>query len=129
MLWHSTTHFWSEQRNWESALFFGNRVMGAIGIRPLSNRCARLLKSAQLLELQLLGRTMRGYMDSQARFCYVSGIVLRPELVGSRVEAPTGSKVAILPPEITQSSSPQAVPIRLIDDPPRSKTTADIVMS
>jgi hypothetical protein len=42
------------------ALFFKNRVMGAIGIWPLSNRCARLLKSAQLKESQLMGRTMRG---------------------------------------------------------------------
>ena len=66
------------------ALFFKNRVMGAIGIWPLSNRCARLLKSAQLKESQLMGRTMRGYIDSPARFWYVSGIVLRPQLVGSR---------------------------------------------
>ena len=31
-----------------------------------------------------MGRTMRGYIDSPARFWYVSGIVLRPQLVGSR---------------------------------------------
>jgi hypothetical protein len=66
------------------ALFFQNRVMGAIGIWPLSNRCGRLLKSAKLKESQLLGRMMRGYIDSPARFWYVSGIVLRPQLIGSR---------------------------------------------
>jgi hypothetical protein len=66
------------------ALFFRNRVMGAIGIWPLSNRCSRLLKSAQLKESQLIGRTMRSYLDSPARFWYVSGIVLRPQLIGSR---------------------------------------------
>jgi len=48
------------------ALFLRNRVMGAIGIWPLSNRRARLLKSAQLKESQLLGRTMRGYIDRVA---------------------------------------------------------------
>ena len=58
--------------------------MGAIGIWPLSNRCLRLLKSAQLKESQLMGRSMRGYIDSPVRFWYVSGIVLRPQLVGSR---------------------------------------------
>jgi hypothetical protein len=85
MLWHNTTHFWSEQRNWESALFFKNRViMGAIGIWPLSNRCAWLLKSAQTKESQLMGRTIRCHIDSLARFWYVSGIVLRPQLAGSR---------------------------------------------
>jgi len=66
------------------ALFFKNRVMGAIGIWPLSNRCGRRLKSAQLKESQLMGRTMRGYIDSPTRFWYVSGIVLRPQLIGSR---------------------------------------------
>jgi hypothetical protein len=66
------------------ALFFKNRVMGAIGIWPLSNRCARLLKAAQLKESQLMGSTMRGYTDSTARFWYVSGIVLRTQLIGSR---------------------------------------------
>jgi hypothetical protein len=66
------------------ALFFRNRVMGAIGIWPLAKRCARFLKSAQLKESQLIGRTMRSYLDSPARFWYVSGIVLRPQLIGSR---------------------------------------------
>ena len=66
------------------ALFFKSRIMGAIWIWPLSNRCGRLLKSAQLKESQLMGRTMRGYIDRPTRFWYVSGIVLRPQLVGSR---------------------------------------------
>jgi len=66
------------------ALFFRNRVMGGIGIWPLSNRCTRLLKAAQLKESQLIGRTMRSYLDSPARFWYVSGIVLRPQLIRSR---------------------------------------------
>jgi EC042_2821-lke REase len=39
------------------------------------------------------------------------------EGIGKIVDAPAGSKVAILPPEIAQSSSSQAVPIRLVDDP------------
>ena len=33
------------------------------------------------------------------------------------VEAPAGSKIAVLPPEIKHSSSPQALPIRIVDDP------------
>jgi hypothetical protein len=66
------------------ALFFQNRVMGAIGIWPLSNQCSRLLKAAKLKESQLIGRTMRKYLASPSRFWYVSGIVLRPQLIGSR---------------------------------------------
>ena len=66
------------------ALFFRSRIMGAIGLWPLSNRCSRLLKSAQLKESQLIGRTMRSYLDGPARSWYVSGIVLRPQLIGSR---------------------------------------------
>jgi hypothetical protein len=58
--------------------------MGAIGLWPLSHRCSRLLKSAQLKESQLIGRTMRSYLDGPARCWYVSGIVLRPQLIGSR---------------------------------------------
>jgi hypothetical protein len=66
------------------ALFFRNRIMGAIGLWPLSPRCSRLLKSAQIKESQLIGRTMRSYLGSPARSWYVSGIVLRPQLIGSR---------------------------------------------
>jgi hypothetical protein len=58
--------------------------MGAIGLWPLSNRCSRLLKSAQLKESQLIGRTMRSYLDGPARSWYVSRIILRPQLIGSR---------------------------------------------
>jgi hypothetical protein len=67
-----------------AGLVFSKPRYGAIGIWPLSNRCTRLLKTAQLKESQLIGRTMRSYLDSPARFWYVSGIVLRPQLIGSR---------------------------------------------
>jgi len=66
------------------ALFFRNRVMGAIGIWPLSDRYGRLLKSAQLRESQLIGRMMRRHLEQPPRFWYVSGLVLRPQLSGSR---------------------------------------------
>jgi hypothetical protein len=66
------------------ALFFRNRIMGAIGLWPLSPRCSRLMKLAQLKESQLIGRTMRTYLGSPAQSWYVSGIVLRPQLIGSR---------------------------------------------
>ena len=36
------------------------------------------------------------------------------------VEAPAGARIAVLPPEIRQSDSPQAVPIRIVDDPTAS---------
>jgi hypothetical protein len=76
--------WWSSFPLGLQALFFRNRIMGAIGLWPLSPRCSRLLKSAQFKESQLIGRTMRSYLDSPARSWYVSGIVLRPQLIGSR---------------------------------------------
>jgi hypothetical protein len=66
------------------ALFFRTRVMGAIGIWPLSVRCAGLLTTARIKESQLTGRTMRTFVHSHAHFWYISGIVLRPELIGGR---------------------------------------------
>jgi hypothetical protein len=71
------------------ALFFRNRVMGAIGIWPLSTHCAGLLTSAgllttaQLRECEITGRRMRTFREAPARFWYISGVVLRPELRGS----------------------------------------------
>ena len=58
--------------------------MGAIGIWPLSDRYGRLLKSAQLRESQLIGRMMRRHLEQPPRFWYLSGLVLRPQLSGSR---------------------------------------------
>jgi len=66
------------------ALFFRTRVMGAIGIWPLSARCAGLLKASRLKESEIRGPQMRAFRDAPARYWYVSGIVLRPELIGGR---------------------------------------------
>jgi hypothetical protein len=65
------------------ALFFRNRVMGAIGVWPLSDRYGRLMKAAQLKESQLIGRVMRRHLEQPPRFWYVSGLVLTPQLIGS----------------------------------------------
>jgi hypothetical protein len=66
------------------AIFFRTRVMGAIGIWPLSCSCVGLLKAARLKESEITGRQMRVFKDAPARYWYVSGIVLRPELIGGR---------------------------------------------
>ena len=74
-------------RNYPSglrAIFFRTRVMGAIGIWPLSSSCAGLLKAARLKESEITGRQMRVFRHAQARYWYVSGIVLRLELIGGR---------------------------------------------
>jgi hypothetical protein len=52
--------WWSSFPSGLRALFFQNRIMGAIGIWPLSARCAGFLKSARLKESQLTGRMMHG---------------------------------------------------------------------
>jgi hypothetical protein len=66
------------------ALFFRTRVMGAIGIWPLSTRYAELFTNGRVKESQLNGRAMRPFMNSPTRFWYISGIVLRSELRGGR---------------------------------------------
>jgi hypothetical protein len=66
------------------ALFFRTRVMGAIGIWPLSARLAELFTNGRTKESQLNGRAMRPFMNSPAQFWYISGIVLRSELRGGR---------------------------------------------
>jgi hypothetical protein len=66
------------------ALFFRTRVMGAIGIWPLSDRCAGLFANGQLKESEINGRTMRAFRHTPTQSWYISGIVLRPELRGGR---------------------------------------------
>jgi hypothetical protein len=58
------------------AIFFRTRVMGAIGIWPLSSSCAGLLKAARLKESEITGRRMRVFKERrrdigmfQASFC------------------------------------------------------------
>src|SRR5260370_11236424 len=61
------------------------RIGGAIGLWPLSDRTAARLTNAQLKESDLTGEMMRPpFREAQARHWYVSGIVLRPELAGTR---------------------------------------------
>jgi hypothetical protein len=66
------------------ALFFRTRVMGAIGIWPLSARSAEIFTTGHLKESQLSGRAMRPFISGSTQFWYISGIVLRPELKGGR---------------------------------------------
>jgi hypothetical protein len=66
------------------ALFFRTRVMGAIGIWPLSPRYAELFMNGRIKESQLNGRAMRPFMSTPTQFWYISGIVLRSELRGGR---------------------------------------------
>jgi hypothetical protein len=66
------------------ALFFRTRVMGAIGIWPLSARSAELFTTGRLKESQLNGRAMRPFINDSTQFWYISGIVLRSELRGGR---------------------------------------------
>jgi len=59
--WASITYerfreWWSSFPLGSRALYFRNRVMGSIGIWPLSDRYGQLLKSAQLKGSQLVDR-------------------------------------------------------------------------
>ena len=64
--------------NWD------RRIGGAIGLWPISDGTAARLTNAQLKESDLTGEMMRPFREAQARHWYVSGIVLRPELAGTR---------------------------------------------
>ena len=65
------------------ALFCEKRVVGAIGIWPLSVRTAKWLKSAKLKESDLGGPIMGPFTKRPARAWYISGLVLQPQLSGS----------------------------------------------
>ena len=65
-------------------LNWGRRIGGAIGLWPLSDRTAARLTNAQIKEADLTGEMMRPFREAPTRYWYVSGIVLRPELGGTR---------------------------------------------
>jgi hypothetical protein len=65
-------------------LHWEKRIGGAIGLWPISERAAARLRNAELKESDLTGQMMRPFREAPARYWYVSGIVLRPELVGTR---------------------------------------------
>jgi hypothetical protein len=60
----------------------GRRIGGAIGLWPLSDRTAARLTNARIKEVALTGRMMRPFRKAPARHWYISGMVLRPELIG-----------------------------------------------
>lgn len=60
------------------------RIGGALGLWPISDRFAASLTKAQIKEPALTGRMMRPFRKAPARHWYISGMVLRPELAGTR---------------------------------------------
>jgi DNA-binding XRE family transcriptional regulator len=71
-------------------LFFENEIMGAIGIWPVSCRWAERLQAGRLKEAQLNSRMVRQQAGKPTEYWYVTGIVLREQLIGSR-----GSKMLL----------------------------------
>jgi len=51
---------------------------------PISDRTAARLTNARIKEVALTGRMMRPFRKAPARHWYISGMVLRPELTGTR---------------------------------------------
>jgi hypothetical protein len=64
-------------------LHWRQRIGGAIGLWPLSNHFAKRLRKGETQESTLTGRMMRKFRQASARYWYISGIVLRPELSGT----------------------------------------------
>jgi transcriptional regulator with XRE-family HTH domain len=71
-------------------LFFENEIMGAMGIWPVSCQWAERLQAARLKEAQLNSGMVRQQAGKPAQCWYVTGIVLREQLIGSR-----GSKMLL----------------------------------
>jgi transcriptional regulator with XRE-family HTH domain len=63
-------------------LFHENEIMGAIGIWPVTRGWAEKLKAARLKEAQLDGRMVQMAARGPANLWYVTGLMLRPELIG-----------------------------------------------
>ncbi len=64
-------------------LHWDQHIGGAIGLWPLSERAAARLTNARMKESDLTGRMMRRYRKAPACKWYISGMVLRPELIGT----------------------------------------------
>jgi hypothetical protein len=56
---------------------------------------------------------LRRFLDRQLERIKISWL----DGIAKIVEAPAGSKIAVLPPDLKHSSLPQAIPIRIVDDP------------
>ena len=78
--WETFKGWWRSYRPGLKTLFLEDRIVGAIGIWPLSERCARRLATGRIKESEITGRMMRG--RKPARCWYISGIVLKPEIAG-----------------------------------------------
>ncbi len=65
-------------------LFYGNEIIGAIGLWPLDEVWADKLKQAKIKESQLAASIMRPFVKKPAKYWYISGIVLRTQLIGGR---------------------------------------------
>ena len=78
--WETFKGWWRSYRPGLKALFLEDRIVGAIGIWPLSERCARRLAAGRIKESEITGRMMRG--RKPAHCWYISGIVLKPEIAG-----------------------------------------------
>ena len=65
-------------------LHWNQRIGGAIGLWPISVRSAGRLTNARIKESALTGRMMRRFRKAPASRWYISGMVLRPELAGTR---------------------------------------------
>jgi transcriptional regulator with XRE-family HTH domain len=71
-------------------LFFENEIMGAMGIWPVSRPWAERLQAARLREAQLKDWMIRRQRNRPTDCWYVTGIVLREQLIGGR-----GSKMLL----------------------------------
>jgi hypothetical protein len=60
LTWEAFKGWWRSYRPGLKTLFLEDRVVGAIGIWPLSERCARRLAAGRIKESEITGRMMRG---------------------------------------------------------------------
>jgi hypothetical protein len=80
--WETFVGWWRSYPPGLKALFLRDRIVGALGIWPLSDRCAKRLTDGRIKESEITGRMMRG--RKPAHSWYVSGIVLEPKIAGDR---------------------------------------------
>jgi hypothetical protein len=64
-------------------LHWDQHIGGAIGLWPPSERAAARLTNARMKGADVTGRMMRRFHKTAARKWYISGMVLRPELIGT----------------------------------------------
>jgi transcriptional regulator with XRE-family HTH domain len=75
---------WRAFPNGLHVLYLDDEIVGAMGIWPLSKRCAANLVAGKISEREIKGASLKASANRPASTWYISGIVLKKKFMGGR---------------------------------------------